>query len=627
MLEALRKSSKSWFIKILFAMLIVSFGAWGVGDFVSKIGKDDTPIKVGAAKVSMRELQKEFDREITRLRPMFGGKLTSEQARQLGLLNRTIEQIVSRSLIEQEAHGLGLKVGEEELRRTIANTPAFLNEKGVFDRLLYQQTLQNNNFSEKDFVALLRRDLERGQIVGSIAASTPPPAVLTNLLYAYRKERREVEAVLISADAQPSPAQPDAQTLAEFHKAGSGRYTAPEYRSFSLVSLKLDDLLAEIKVPAKAVEEAYEQRRDEMQSPEKRQVEQILFDSEEKARQAADLLGQGRDFYAVAKEVAGLEKDTLLLGAVEKRDLPPEIGGQVFALALNKPSEPVKSQLGWHIFRVGQIDNAKGRPLAEVKDQLSRELAREMAEKALYQLATKVEDEIGGGARLEEAAKRLALKVIRIEAIDSKGLNADGKKVDALPGGKFLETVFATPEGADSAFTESEDWYWGVKVEKVTPPSLRPFEQVQAKVLADWMAEQKMKTAREAAEEAAAKLKNKSSLAEAAKAKGAKVKSIPSFTREADGEPVLPPQLVAEMFREQPGHVASAATKEGVIIARLVKITPPNAKQDAEGATELRQSLEQAMAADRLDALTQSLSARLGVRIDLKQVDAFFARP
>jgi peptidyl-prolyl cis-trans isomerase D len=627
MLEALRKSSKSWFIKILFAMLIVSFGAWGVGDFVSKIGQDDTPISVGSAKIGMRDVQKEFDREVARLRPMFQGKLTSEQARQLGILNRTIEQIVARSLIEQEVHGLGLKVGEQELRRTIATTPAFLNEKGVFDRMLYQQTLNENSFSEKEFIALLKRDLERGQIIGAIAASTPPPAVLADLLYGYRRERREVEAVLISAEAQPAPAQPDAQTLAEFLKANAARYTAPEYRSFTLVSLKLEDLIAEMKVPDKAIEDAYEQRRDELQSPEKRQVEQILFESEEKANKAAEQLAQGRDFYAVAKSVAGLEKDTLFLGKVEKRDLPPDIAGSVFSLALNTPSQPVKSALGWHIFRTDLIESAKGKSLAEVKDQIARELAHDMAEKALYQLATKVEDEIGGGARLEEAAKRLALKVRRIEMIDASGQDANGKKVADLPGGKFLSTVFSTPEGADSAFSEGENWYWGVKVEKITPPSLRPIEQVQAKLVSDWTVEQKMKAAREVAEEAKAKLAGKSPLGEAAKLRGAKAKAIPSFTREAEGEPVLPPQMVSEMFAQQPGHVASAAMKEGMIVARLVKILPPDAKRDAEGAADLRQSLEQAMAADRLDALTQSLAVNFGVKIDLKRVESFFGRP
>jgi len=68
MLEALHNAAKSWIVRILFALLIVSFGAWGVGDVFRSVTTDSTAAEVGSAKISIQDLAKEFDREVGRLR-------------------------------------------------------------------------------------------------------------------------------------------------------------------------------------------------------------------------------------------------------------------------------------------------------------------------------------------------------------------------------------------------------------------------------------------------------------------------------------------------------------------------------------------------------------------------------
>ncbi|MCC7167096.1 MAG: SurA N-terminal domain-containing protein [Rhodospirillales bacterium] len=626
MLDVLRQHSKSWVIRILFMLLAISFVGWGVGDFVRSVGRDDNAIQVGDVKVGVREVQKEFDRDIARLRPLFGGKLTNEQARQMGLLDNTIQQIVSRLLVEEEARNLGVKVNEADLRRQIEILPAFQNEQGKFDRLLFQQTLANNNFSEGEFVALLRRDLTRSQVVLSVGGMAHPPQTLVDLLYRYRQEKRVAETFLVAAEAQPAPAPPSPEALAEFHKSNAQRYTAPEYRTLLLLVLKPEDIAAEIKVPEAAIAEAYQQRHDEFSTPEYRVVEQILLPDEAKAKEAAERLGKGDDFLKTAKELAGQEKDTTQLGRIEKRDLTPDLSAAVFGLAQGKPSAPIKSGFGWHIFRVSAIEVARTKSLDEVKAQIAQELAKDMAGKALYQLATKLEDEMAAGAKLEEAAAKVGLKTRRIEAIDAKGKDPTGQAVPDLPASeRFLATAFATAPGADSPLVDADTAYFSLKVEKITPPTLRPLEGVRTQLVADWSDEARRKAADAVAQQALERLKAGESSAEVAKRFKLALRTTPPFTREPEPEAGLTPQLAAEMFRAKPGEAASAPVKEGVMIARLVSVAAADPAKDAEGLNEQRQSLEQALVGDLVDQFTQALTLRHGVKINRRAIDEFFA--
>ena len=56
MLTSLRKGAASWLAKILFALLILSFAAWGVGDYLSP-DVDDAVATVGESEIGAEGVQ------------------------------------------------------------------------------------------------------------------------------------------------------------------------------------------------------------------------------------------------------------------------------------------------------------------------------------------------------------------------------------------------------------------------------------------------------------------------------------------------------------------------------------------------------------------------------------------
>ncbi|MGI9488692.1 MAG: SurA N-terminal domain-containing protein, partial [Geminicoccaceae bacterium] len=92
MLTALRKQAKSWVVKALLILLVMSFAIWGIGDIFYGNPAEETVASVGSSEITAGELNDSFNRGLANLQRQFGGQLTREQAIGLGLLQQTMQE-------------------------------------------------------------------------------------------------------------------------------------------------------------------------------------------------------------------------------------------------------------------------------------------------------------------------------------------------------------------------------------------------------------------------------------------------------------------------------------------------------------------------------------------------------
>jgi peptidyl-prolyl cis-trans isomerase D len=619
MLDIFRKASKTWVVKLLFALLVLSFLAWGVGDVIRGGFARGPAIEVGHTAVSANEVRTEFKREVERLQPMFGGKLTPEDARKLGLLDRTIDSIVTRTLIDEAARSLGLAANDDAILKQIAANPAFRNEMGQFDRDLFRRALSRAGFTEDSFLRTERGNMMRNQMAEALTGGVVAPAALVDPLLRYREERRVADTVLVKDDQLPLPAPPDAATLEQYYKDNTNRFMAPEYRGLTVLLLRPADVSAAIDISQEAVAEAYQQRIDEFGTPERRQINQIVLQDQSAVAKAAEMVGQGKDLTAIAK---ALDSQIIDLGTVEKRDLPDDLAEAVFKMSANSTSQPIKTPLGWHVVKVGAVLPGKIRPLSEVAKQIEQDLRREKSLDALSDLANKVEDALGGGATLEDAASRFSLKAVKVPAIDAQGHGANGKPVPELPkSDQFLDVAFHTDQGTESPLTEVEgNGYFLLRVDGITPPQPKPFADIKGEVQASWQAERRHEAARDRADKLAERLKAGEPAQAVAQSFGLKAETSQPFTREAPPNGGLAPTVVAEMFRAAVGGVATGSVQGGIVVARLAQVVPFDPGQNRPAADAAGRRITQAVSADIVDQYVAALNAAVGVKVDRSQL-------
>src|SRR5260370_6510195 len=124
MLQAIRSRAGSYVVKILFALLILTFGIWGIGD-ISRTGGTDTAVAtVGDQSIRADELQTALRRALEQLSARFGSAIDLQQAKQLGLVDQTLAQLLDRSLIDQEAARLRFDISAGLIRNLVNANPS-----------------------------------------------------------------------------------------------------------------------------------------------------------------------------------------------------------------------------------------------------------------------------------------------------------------------------------------------------------------------------------------------------------------------------------------------------------------------------------------------------------------------
>ncbi|WP_353859140.1 SurA N-terminal domain-containing protein [Azospirillum formosense] len=625
MLQFIRTYAGSWVVKILFVLLIVSFAAWGIGDMIRTGGISSTVASVGKVDIDRAELDQEFRRQMERLRPMLGGNLTTEQARQFGLLDQSLSALVQRALYDQAARDAGISVGADVVRQRIAEEPAFRNAQNQFDANQFRSVLRNNQLTEDGYVALLRRETARDLVAGAVGAGVTPPKPLVQDLYRFRGERRVAEVVTLPNAAIGDVGVPDEAELTRYYEDHQVRFTAPEYRALSIAQLSADEIAKDIQIPDNELRAAYDERADELGTPERRTVEMVLADDEAKAKQIAEA-AKAKGLTAAAKD-AGI--DVITLDNVTRNELP-EIGDAAFALAQGAASDAVRSGLGWHVMTVTAIQPGATKTFEEARDQLLAELRKEKAMDSLYSIANRVEDQLASGAPLEEVAQAQSLPIAKIAAVDSSGKAPDGK--DAAPGrpnfAAMVQTAFQLASGATSNLTEApNNVFYAVRVDGVTPAAPKPLAEVRDQAVAGWQDDKRAKLAAERAQDIAAKLKQGSEAAaqDVASQSGASFAMTTPFTRDARSVEGLPGELVRKLFEVKPGETVTGATADSQVVARLKEIIPADpAASDATLAT-VESTVAQGLESDIMAQFGNALRNRYPVEVHRNRIDQFFA--
>ena len=272
--------------------------------------------------------------------------------------------------------------------------------------------------------------------------------------------------------------------------------------------------------------------------------------------------------------------------------------------------------------RVTKIAPGSAKTLGDVKEDLRKELADKLAANKLVDVVNAYTDARSGGADLAQAAKKAGMKFARLKAVDAMGAQPDGTKADVPADPEFLSGLFKGEAGEDTdPFPTKQGAYYAIHVNGVTPPKLKPLDQVRAQALADWIDEQRSTllaaTARTMAAQAA---KDKSLDGIAAKLK-LSVQHSPALMRNTD-DAQFPAAMVAKLFNTPAGGVTYGAQNASgnYMIARITGIAHPkfNPQDPAFQGGVMRFS--QSMAQDFTIALAEAARTRQGVKVNQKLV-------
>jgi peptidyl-prolyl cis-trans isomerase D len=623
MLQQMRKYAKSWVASIFLGALALSFGVWGIAD-IFRGGPDDTSVAtVGSTKIPLAAFQRAYQNTLRNESQRAGVQITPEQAQRMGLPASTLQSLISQTALADEVDRLGLMVSDAQVASVVRSIPAFTGPLGTFDHATFVQRLQESGYTEQGFIDAMRNDDARQQLLSAAQNGFSISPGLARALFSYLNEKRAVQYVMVPANAAGALPQPSDAVLSAYIKSHPDRFSTPEYRALTYAAIGPADVANAVQVTDDQIKQEYELRSEDPKYayvvPEKRDVEQLNFHDAASAKAARAKIDAGTSFADLAKS---LGTAPISLGSVGKPDLGDR-GAAVFALPDNGVTQPVKNLSGYALFHVTKIELGSNKSLADVKDDIRKDIAAKLAASKLDDVATAYTDASSGGEDLADAAKKVGMHVTRVPAVDSNGLAPDGSKAAIPNDPDFLAQVFHAEVGQEGDPFATKDGDQNVlKVEGVTPSKLKPLDAVRAQATAMWLAEARDKALAQKAQSLAAQASNAHGLAGVAKELNATPQMSQALSRDMPSGDLSAP-LVSQIFSVAPGNaVAGPSSKgNGYIVALVTGVAHPPAPLYNPNYQKFIDAISSEAGQDIVTSMALAARNKQGVKINQKQVD------
>ncbi len=586
MLKAMRGAAQGWIAKTLFIILLGSFAVWGIGP-IFRGGRIHNAAKAGSVTISTTEADRAFQQQVRAMEKQYGMSLPPEIIAQLGLKRQVVQQMVMQSLFDQEAARMGLRMGREMVMQTISAQPVFRGENGKFDPARFRSLLSNIGMREGEYVSMLRSDIIRTLLMGSVRSGSTVPTILARNVYAWENETRNVSAVEVTGASMTNVPSPKAEELAKYHTDHADRYMAPEYRAINYVVIDQAKVAASIKLTDDEVKAAYDQAPGDFGEAEKRDIVQVTTNDKALAEKIAA--------EATARPLADVVKENNLmlrpLEGLTKAGTLPQLADLIFSLEANKPSPATQSPMGWHVIQVTKITPANIRSFAEVKSDVEKSLRSQKAADVAFEQSKKLQDTLASGATLIETAQQLGLTVTKLDAVSGTGETPAGTKADSSPYlSDVLKMAFEVQQGEATQVSENASGFFVAQVESITPSQIRPLENVKSEVTAAWTAAKRLEMAEAKANEQADQLRKGSALPG--------LTAISALKRNGNNKGNLPESVMEHIFTAKLGDVLTAKTDDSVWIVKVTGINP--VKLDGADLKATTESLKETLANDLL---------------------------
>lgn len=617
MLGFMRKHQRSPLIKIVFWFLIFIFVGWGVGVMVSGGDRVNVAATVDGEPISAQTYARAHERMQRVYRELYRENMNPQILAQLNLGQRALDDLVTEMLLKQEAKRLGLQVTDDEVREAILDIPTF-QDGARFDRTRYLNALRASRLTPAEFEESQRETLLVTKLEGLLTDGLTASDQEVKNLYALESEKVDVTFVKVPFSQFKDNAKVEDTEVAEYYEKNKERFRKPDTVKIAYVTYDPAHFGEKLPIEDQAIQDYYDAHKDDYEQPERRHLQHILFmippdadaakKDEIKAKAAAVLTeargGDKAKFVELAKKNS---EDQLSvdnggdLGVVAQGALEAPLEAAAFALANpGDVTDAVESSRGVHIIRLDEIVPGGPKPIADVRDEIVKELRSRGADDAARNALTADLEKAKAGTSLDDIAAAHGLTVT------TSPLMSRGQTIPNVKSASLITNALAMEPNAIDQIMDPEPPYFLFKVAEKVPSAIPPLEDVKEGIV-ELLTHEKTKEAARTAADAlleSARKGGATALVDEAKAKGYEVDTTGAFGRN-DAIPKLSPAPIKnEVFAlttASPLAPKTFVSADAAVVYALKERIPA----DASGLTdEKKQALrDQAVARKRQDVL------------------------
>jgi peptidyl-prolyl cis-trans isomerase D len=418
MLKILRKHSKHWVIALVVGAIVVVFIFWGMGS--RRAAESQELAEVYGEPISMSTYSQYA--YLLEKKARFRRSLTDEDYK--ALREGAQDSLIRLVLLTKAADRMGLTVSDAEVQAAIIRDPAFQHD-GAFDPRLYEYFIGRGKNREAEKVAYekwLRMQLLAAKALETIASFAKVSELELQEYFQLAREAVQVDYLVVNPESFVARAKPTDAELKEYYQKHESEFRIPEKVKVHYLLIRSQDFLNKVEVSPQVIEDYVSDHRSELVHPTVIQVREIFLALPPKANPAAqqqvkqkaeELLKQarqGQDFARLAQTMS--QDETRRSQGGEPVSVTRGKKGEAWdkvAFAL-VPGQVGLAQTvnGFSLIKLEEIQKSEPLPEAEakaraqekIKQQKSRELAREEAKQLQAEAATTSFQEVATKSKL-----------------------------------------------------------------------------------------------------------------------------------------------------------------------------------------------------------------------------------
>lgn len=622
MINKLAKAQKGWAAKLILSLTALSFmSLFGVSGYLSNANNNRTVIKVDNVEISQSQFAYLAQREFTTVSKLLGENQEITDEMRTAILYGLSQKLVSDSVIDRTADKYNILFSPVFIHSLIVNDPTFRDETGNFNKDFFRELLSKSNLSEAEFVKSVNRDLVRRLLVDTQVLHINVPKALIDATTKVDNKRRTFKYVNIdTSDMKIDRAITDDE-INQYYEDFSSNFMEPERRDVSVMYVPMKNIYDNIQISAEDIKFYYEDNKSDYETAETRQVLQMMFEDEKQANKAFFELQQGKDFYDVAKEVAGQSIEDTNLGFASADELLPELSSEVFALRKNQYTKPIKIDGYWQIAKVADIKEASKVDYALASSEIEKLLKDERLYDQSYEVLASVEDKLAAGTDLETVAKELGTVVTKVVGLSDNGsmVSKSDELKNVVSNADFIEAAFSYALGETSQVIETDDGMFVVRIDAVNDAHPKDVEDVKEEIIQLWSDNEKTAIAQEKVNDIMHDLENGDDLSDVAPRYGLKVHKSRPITRNETFSNVGYADVRA-MFTEALNTPRQMQYGDDYVIAVATEDYDNSVELSSEETELIKHKAYQSLVKDFADALLKSYADDYTIRVKYKLI-------
>ena len=414
MMETIRTAANHIVVKIIFAIIILSFIFTGIGFFGFGGGNNARDAQQYIAKVNGEGISRaQFEAQAREITSSSAGDPAFIKQLRRNVLYSQITNFLSYKFAEQ----LNANISNESVKEFIKKQQVFF-ENGKFSNKKYLQLISENGYTPDSYGETLKTYLQQQQVINALVNSSFVLPVDSELAKLKDQTRTVYTSTLSPKVVNMDDVKITIEDEKKYYEEHKSEFYRKERVKFNYILNEKYNYIDKIRVTDEEVQKQFQKNKKDYSFPERQAYSVIYVTDKEQADDIMKDLSSGGNFETIVKTVNQASSTSPYgkngsLGWFTMDDSLPQAFKDANLKKVGQISKPIKVDDGYVIVKLDNVQKSRVMDFDYAKHMITSKLQEEKLNAIFYSVENKIQAAVNKNPNsLEAIAKDSDLHIV-----------------------------------------------------------------------------------------------------------------------------------------------------------------------------------------------------------------------